>query len=125
LSVFFFQTPQARGSQRQQIRRWFWATGVGQRYSGRGHRENILKDADFFRRLAKGRAHFQIAERIDPADVRRAEYNRRSSVTDAFYCLLLRRGPRYVISGDEVPSSEFASYANRKQGYDRKSCLTE
>jgi len=114
LSVFFFQVPQANAKQKREIQKWFWATGVGQRYSGRGYRDNILNDAEFFRRLASGRGRFSVSDLVDPSDVRRSEYNRRSSLSDSFYCLLLLLGPRYVMSGDLVPSSEYASYANRK-----------
>ncbi|MFZ3277044.1 MAG: hypothetical protein WA182_09075, partial [Candidatus Sulfotelmatobacter sp.] len=31
-----------------EIRKWFWATGVAQRYSGRGYHQNIVADAKLF-----------------------------------------------------------------------------
>lgn len=114
LSVFFFNSKGTQAWQKQELRKWFWATGVGQRYSGRGHRQNILADAVFMKKLASGRSRFSFSDRVDPAEVRRTEYNRRSSIADSFSCLLLKRGPRYLSSGDAVPLSEYSSYANRK-----------
>lgn len=115
LATFFYHNPAApNGRQRHEIRKWFWATGVALRYSGRGYRQNLLADVTFFRRLARSAtARFMLAERIDPADVVRAEYTQRSSLTNAFFCLLAVRGPRYVESGEPVPESAYASRANR------------
>ncbi len=114
LSVFFFHASQPQAAQRRELKRWFWATGVAQRYSGRGHRQNILKDAGFFRRLARGSGRFTLDERVDRAEIRRAEYNRRTSLSDTFFCLLLKREPRYVTSGSPVPPEVYVSAANRK-----------
>src|SRR5262249_55405773 len=53
LTVFFYYHPAlATPLQQTEIKKWFWATAIGQRYSGRGFRDNILRDAKFFRRLA-------------------------------------------------------------------------
>jgi hypothetical protein len=116
LSVFFYEHHgQPNGKQQREIRAWFWATGVAQRYSGRGHRENILKDAALFRRLARtGRARFALPDRIDPGEVTRAEYTRRSSLTDTFFCLLATQRPCYLSNGAPIPASVFAVAANRK-----------
>ena len=115
LSVFFYHHPaQPTTYQRREIRKWFWATGVAQRYSGRGYRQNILADVGFFRRLASGRGRFTLKDRADRLDVRKAEYTRRSSLTDSFYCLLACQEPRYIENGQPVPDSLYASAANRK-----------
>src|SRR5262249_2108691 len=47
LALFFYHSRLAQPTPRQarEIRKWFWATGVGQRYAGRGFRPNIIKDA--------------------------------------------------------------------------------
>lgn len=94
LTVFFAHWPkQPTPSQLDQLRAWFWATALGQRYSGSGYRQNILDDARFFRALAGERpVKFHLAERIDPDELRRATYGRRSSVADAFFCLLIAQG---------------------------------
>jgi hypothetical protein len=116
LSLFFYHNPaQPDGRQQRQIRAWFWATGVAQRYSGRGYRANILSDAHLFRRLARtGRARFLLPDRIDPDDVKRSDYSRRSSLTGVFMCLLAKHQPRYLGNGLPVPKGEYAARANRK-----------
>lgn len=115
LCVYFFHHPgQPRGRARDEIRKWFWATGVGKRYSGRGYRENLKADCEFFRRLARtGRARFHFIPLTDRSDIRRAEYNRRTSLTDAYFCLLLAQQPRFFANGERMPSKEVASRANR------------
>lgn len=116
LAVFFFHQPsQPSSAQRSEMRKWFWATGVGQRYSGRGYRENITADAQLFRRLAKtGHGRFAISERIPSSEIRTAQYGQRSSVTNAFYCLLANLEPRYFNNGELLPIDLYATRANRK-----------
>jgi len=116
LAVFFYHRPkQPTPAQFREIRKWFWATGLGQRYSGRGYLSHILKDAEFFRRLAAGSSvKFAIEERIDPADLSRAQYGTRSSIASTFFCLLIAKRPRYLSNGQEMQTAEFASAANRK-----------
>jgi hypothetical protein len=117
LAVFFFHhaalpTP----GQETEIKKWFWATAVGQRYSGRGFRDNILQDAKFFERLAQGgkgvRFHFE--DKVDPVDLQRASYGRRSSIADGLYCLLISQKPAYLKNGGAMLTEEYASLANRK-----------
>jgi hypothetical protein len=116
LTLFFVHHPAAPSSrQRAEIRKWFWATGVAQRYSGRGFRDNIIGDADFFRRLARdGKARFQLQERVDISDLSRADYSRRASISDAFFCLLAEREPSYIENGEPLPLQVYASRANAK-----------
>ena len=115
LAVFFFHhRGQPSANQSREIAKWFWATGVCQRYSGRGFRENVQRDVDFFRRLANRRARFSVGELTDPDDVRRSDYSRRSSLTNAFLCLLAREKPVYLANGEPIPQHEFAARANRK-----------
>lgn len=115
LSVFFLHHPAAPNpSQRREIKKWFWATGVAQRYSGRGYRPNLLSDVRFFTRLAtSGKTRFPFSDRVDRSDVSRAEYNQRSSLANVFYCLLAQYKPSYIENGECIPESAFASRANR------------
>ncbi len=115
LSVFFFHHPAAPNPrQRREIRKWFWATGVAKRYSGRGYRENIIADVRFFSRLARqGKARFSFSDLVDRLDVSRAEYNLHSSLANAFFCLLARHKPCYIANGEPIPSPQYASRANR------------
>ncbi len=119
LSVFFFHHPgQPNGQQAAEIRKWFWATGVAQRYSGRGYHRNILADAKLFESLAGGaKRRFVLRDRLDPVlDIQGAEYASRSARTRAFFCLLASRKPRYLENGEEIPLGPgIVSHANRKQ----------
>jgi hypothetical protein len=117
LAVFFFHHPgPPNGYQAREIRKFFWATGVAQRYSGRGYHRNIVKDANFFASLAKGkRARFSLEERLDPIlDVQGAEYASHSARTRAFFCLLASRHPQYLENGQPIPLNGTISYSNRK-----------
>ena len=116
LAVFFFHHPsQPHSAQRREIRKWFWATGVGKRYSGRGYRENIIADSALFRRLARtGHGRFAFPQRVPHSEVRAAQYGQRSSVTNAFYCLLANLEPCYFKNGEPLPVDLYAVRANRK-----------
>lgn len=116
LSVFFFHHPAAPNTkQRSEIRKWFWATGVGLRYSGRGYRQNLMGDVQFFRRLASSpAATFKFSDLVDPNDLSRQEYTKHSSLTNAFYCLLASQQPRYIVNGQPIPATIYASRSNRR-----------
>jgi hypothetical protein len=118
LSVFFFHNAgQPNRHQALEIRKWFWATGVAQRYSGRGYHRNIVSDARLFTNLALGRrAHFTFRDRLDPVlDIQSAEYTSRSTRTRAFFCLLASRNPEYLEKGGPIPLRFGSiSHANRK-----------
>ena len=116
LALYFYHRPKRPTAfATAQLKAWFWATALGQRYSGRGYRTNILKDAHYFARLGTQDAgEFKLDERIEPAEVLRAGYGQRSSVSDAFWCLLLRRRPRSLLDGQEIELDKLASHANAK-----------
>ncbi len=116
LAVFFANhRGQPNAQQRQRINAWFWATAVGQRYSGRGFRRNVIPDVKFFRSLARHRqAHLRKFDRVDPLDLQRTEYARATSIAAAVYCLLALRRPRYLTNGELVPETVIAARANRR-----------
>lgn len=118
LAVFFFHHPRRPSRfQAREIRKWFWTTGVGQRYSGRGYHQNIVGDALFFESLAKGRrSRFRFKERLDPVlDLQTAQYASRSARTRAFFCLLSSLSPCYLDDGEPLPLRDRPfSHANRK-----------
>ncbi len=115
LTLFFYWNgAQPNGRQKAELRKWFWATAVGQRYAGRGYRENILNDVEFFERLARrGNARFQFQDKVFKSDVRKADYSRRSGLTDAFICLLALQRPRYIENGDPIPLERYAARSNK------------
>lgn len=118
LAVFFFHHHgQPDRYQAGEIRKWFWATGVAQRYSGRGYHRNIMADARFFASLARGsRTRFVFSDRLDPVlDIQAAEYASRSARARAFFCLLATRAPRYLENGQPIPLDKpVISHSNRK-----------
>ena len=70
LPVFFLHNgAQPSATQRRELTKWFWATALGQRYSGRGYRSNMIWDLSFFQRLAKnGRARFSLDEPAEKSE---------------------------------------------------------
>jgi hypothetical protein len=117
LAVFFFHHPgQPNGYQAREIRKLFWATGIAQRYSGRGYHRNIVKDANFLGSLAKGsKVHFAFGDRLDPViDIQGEEYASHSARTRAFFCLLASHTPKYLENGEPIPLDGAISFANRK-----------
>jgi hypothetical protein len=59
-------------------------------------------------------ARFRYEDRVDPVDLQRASYGRRSSISDALYCLLISQKPAYLANGGTMQVEEYASPANRK-----------
>ena len=117
LSVFFFHhRGQPNRHQRNEIRKWFWATGVAKRYSGAGYHRNIVADTKLFEALARGtRKHFVLRDRLDPVmDLQTEEYNSGSARTRAFFCLLAALKPRYLENGEIIPFGTVTSFANKK-----------
>lgn len=116
LSVFFYHhAGQPNGYQSSELRKWFWATGVAERYTGRGYHRNIVADAKLFAALGRGvRRRFVFRDLLDPIlDIQGAEYTSRSARTRAFFCLLSAREPRYLENGEEISLEQgVLSHAN-------------
>lgn len=120
LSVFFFNHPgQPNSFQSGEIRKWFWATGVAQRYTGRGYHRNLMADARLFESLARGsKRRFMFREKLDPVlEIQGAEYGSRSALARAFFCLLAIQEPRYLETGDPIPLVD--SVISHANGRDR------
>ncbi len=118
LSVFFYDhRGQPNAKQAAEIRKWFWATGVAQRYSGRGYHRNLVRDVEMFRRLARTeRARFTFSDYLDPVmDIQGSQYASRSARTRSFFCLLARQQPRYLENGEPIPlNMPILSHANAR-----------
>ncbi|MCI0639799.1 MAG: DUF262 domain-containing protein [Verrucomicrobia subdivision 3 bacterium] len=119
LACFYFwnkrRGPSAK--QKEQIRKWFWATTVGGRYSGRNFLRCLPDDLRFFGRLArKANARFSYTPEVDEVDIRKAQFASRTGITSAFYCMLLRRRPVSILDNglNEIPLDHYATSANRK-----------
>jgi hypothetical protein len=116
LAVFYYHNELHRPSSAasRELRRWFWATIVGSRYAGRGFRPNLTGDARFMKRLAaNGRARFPLRERVPLYAIQRADYSRRSMLTDGYFCLLRLQHPKYMEDAQPIPEDLIASRANR------------
>jgi len=109
LAVFFYHHPgQPSTSQAKEIRKWFWATGVAQRYSGGGYHSNLVSDANLFEALAHGKQkYFTLKHRVEPDDLLSHQYSAQSARSRAFFCLLASLKPRYLDSDEQL------SLANR------------
>jgi hypothetical protein len=118
LATFFFRNgrgPSAK--QREQIRRWFWATTIGSRYSGSNFLRCLPEDLAFFRRLARNpHARFTYRPEAEKIDVRKAQYASRTGITAACYCMLLQRHPVSILDDglNEIPLDRYSTSANRK-----------
>lgn len=116
LALFFFHNRNVRPSRaaKRRLRQWFWATAVGTRYSGRGYRPNLLADATFAARLAeKPKAHASFKVRVPLHVLRSTEYGRPGPLSNAFFCLLRLKCPRYLEDGAEIPLGEISTRSNR------------
>ena len=105
LAVFFYHhRGQPNPQQAREIRKWFWATGVGARYTGAGYHRNIVSDARMFVRLAQsGKGRFVFEERLEPLEIQSEQYNAGSARTRAFFCLLAKQNPCYLDDGQPIP----------------------
>lgn len=116
LSLFFYYNNGAQPSlsQKREIKKWFWATAVGQRYTGQGFRRNILDDVVFFQRLGTRKpVRFRIPELVPISDLVRADYGKRSVVSNSFFCMLALNRPHYIKADGEIPKLNYSARANR------------
>lgn len=118
LALFFYWN---RGGPSQtqalELKKWFWSTTIGNRYSGREFLRCLPDDVRYFRRLAeKKRAKFPFSQLAEKADVRRAQYQSHTGITAAFYCLLAHRGPVSILDNglNVVSMDRYSTSANRK-----------
>lgn len=118
LALFFYWNGQGTSTkQKEQIRKWFWATAVGSRYSGSKFLNCLPADLRFFKRLATQRGvRFRYAPQVDRIDVRKSLYASRTGIASAFYCMMLRRRPVSIMDDglNEIPIDRYATRANRK-----------
>ena len=117
MSFFFYENSNKRAStiQKREIKKWFWHTALGERYSGSGFNKNIPIDVNFFKKLAKGNASYKIEERINPWDFLNSDYRKMKTSAVAGYFLFLRsKKPCYLDTGGPMLLDGAASMANRK-----------
>lgn len=103
--------------QSEEIRKWFWATAVGGRYSGRNFHRCVPEDVRFFKRLAERRnARFRYSQQVEKADIRRAQYQSHTGIGAAFYCMMALQRPVSILDDgiNPVPLDRYSTPANRK-----------
>jgi hypothetical protein len=118
LAMFFIynKNRQPNAQQHKLLKQWFWTTAIAQRYSGKGYRDNIISDVNFFQKLADDKAkEFTFKEKVPEARILHADYSKGSALTKAFYCLLISKKPRYLDSPSEIPLDAVCSSLNKKQ----------
>jgi hypothetical protein len=117
LSYFFFLTQsRAKPKQIREIKKWFWHTACGDRYSGSGFNRNIPEDIKFFQRLANGNnSKYVISEKLLPVDFLKSNYKTSgASSTNAYFILLRYKRPKYLINGTEMHLDKTSAISNRK-----------
>jgi hypothetical protein len=118
LALFFFWNglgPSKR--QAKEIHKWFWATAVGGRYSGKEFYRNLPKDIDFFQVLATSHPKpFKFRPQVDKSDLRKTQYAAHTGLSCAVYCLLLQRGPVSLLDGgiNEINLERYSTSSHRK-----------
>ncbi|MBS1633467.1 MAG: DUF262 domain-containing protein [Bacteroidetes bacterium] len=117
LSYFFFlNQSRAKTNQIREIKKWFWHTACGERYSGSGFNKNIPSDINFFQRLANNiNTKYNVSEKISPIDFLKSNYkNVRASSSNAYFIMLRTKKPRYLLNGHEMLLDYTSSISNRK-----------
>lgn len=111
---YYYNNKQPDSKQRTEIRKWFWHTGIASRYSGRGYRQNILGDVEFFTKLAKNSAHkYSVNEKLPHSELMNVDYSKNTSLGAAYYLLLKRNTPRYLENGEPIVLFDYSTIANR------------
>lgn len=118
MALFYFwngRGPSER--QKREIRKWFWATCFGQRYSGGEFNRCMPKDTEFFRKLARrSREVFHYTPLKDRGHIVGTQYASRTGIGCGVYCILLQRRPVSIMEHglNEITRSRYAAPANRK-----------
>ena len=116
--AYFFYLNQSRAKtfQIREIKKWFWHTACGDRYSGSGFNRNIPVDIKFFQRLANNtNEKYLITEKILPTDFLKSSYkNIGASSTNAYFIMLRSKKPKYLLNGHEMLLDNTSAISNRK-----------
>lgn len=117
LSLFFYHNgPRVTPTQKKELKKWFWHTALGERYSGGNFNKNIPADSRFMVRLSKReKATYFIDEKIDSVDFLKKRYStQRSTSVRGYFIYLSQLSPRYLETGEPMYLSDTAAIANRR-----------
>lgn len=117
LSLFLFLNNRRPSThQKREIRKWFWHTAIGERYSGSAFNRNIPRDIDFFKKLVnRHNFKYSIDEKISAIDFLKRDYRKtnQSSVL-GYYLFLKSQKPRYIETGYPMMLDNALALMNRK-----------
>lgn len=112
---YYLKGSRATTLQIKELKKWFWNTACGERYSGASFNRNIPDDIRFFQRLAHNEnAKFSVTEKLNPIDFIKADYSKKSGVSNAYFLLLRIQKPLYLKNGEEILLDHPSSISNRK-----------
>ncbi|MGH2644541.1 MAG: hypothetical protein ACRDE2_11370, partial [Chitinophagaceae bacterium] len=114
---YFFYLKGSRPTPYQicEIKKWFWHTACGERYSGNRFNKNIRADLIFFKRLAeRENTRYVIDEKISGRDFLESDYKKSgTSSTKAYFLLLQNMKPRYLANGEVMLMDSPSAISNR------------
>jgi len=117
LSLFFYlKNGNPSSSQKKEIKKWFWHTTLGERYSGNAFSRNITKDIIFFTKLVnKENYKYSIDEKINPNELLKKDYSKTNqSAVTGFYLFLKANKPKYLEMGYPMILDNALALSNRK-----------
>jgi hypothetical protein len=117
LSLFFYKNKgNPTTAQKKEIKKWFWHTALGERYSGSAFSRNITKDIDFFTKLvSKANYKYAIDEKINPNELLKKDYSKTNqSAVAGFYLFLRKQKPKYLEMGYPMMLDNTLAISNRK-----------
>lgn len=117
LSLFFFLNNRRPSAyQKKEIRKWFWHTTIGERYSGSAFNRNIPRDIDFFKKLVNRRNFkYTIDEKINALDFLKRDYRKINySAVLSYYLFLKSQKPKYIETGYTMMLDNALALMNRK-----------
>lgn len=102
--------------QKREIKKWFWHTALGERYSGSRFNRNIPSDIQFFKKLARNKDNkYVITDKINPNDFLRYDYRKtNSSAVLGYYLFLKKLKPRYLEVGYPMMLDDAIAQSNKK-----------
>jgi len=117
LSFFFYlNNGNPSSAQKREIKKWFWHTALGERYSGGAFARNVAKDITFFEKLAnKENGKYIVDEKINPNELLKKEYSKTNQSAVIGYYLFLRASrPKYLETGEPLILDNALALSNRK-----------
>ena len=118
-SVDFLVQNKKRPTRHQtaELKKWFWHTACGNRYSGAAFNKNIPADIKFFKDLAhKQGRKYSLNEKLDSLEFLKTSYKGAggSASTSAYFILLESKSPKYLDTGADLILDRATARVNRK-----------